>query len=558
MHDAEAFAALLLRWLDGATTPEEDALVNEELRDEAQRAVFVELCRQRGGIGEAIAQMRPRARRRRPWVAAAAGILLAAGVFLLLPSGGPPFARLERVEGGVLRADRAAERGDVLREGETLETDGKGRAVVAYDDGTRVELEPGTRVRVAPSFVVTQGAVTANVVRRTDPMVFRTPEGEATVLGTVLRLSVSGGATRLEVEKGLVRLTRLSDRRSADVAAGQFAVASAGAPPVAGLLLAPGAWRAAPGTAISRVFPDKEQFPGIQGRMGSAGVVLAWSGGAFDSKRGRLVVWGGGYTDYHGNELYAFDVGRLAWERLTEPHPRPKLGSDANDDGTPNGRATYNGLAYLAHADRYFALGGGVAGSGNEVCRAPWLFDFDAKAWSKRSEGPAALRGAACAYDPAGKKLWWSDSRGVHAYDVDSDRWTRHADEGSYYMTGAIDPKRGRFVLVGSGQVWAYDLRSAKPVREVWSTTGGDAVVHASNPGLDYDPVRERLTAWAGGAVHVLDPETRAWTAHPAPDAPPATPNGVFGRFRYVPSMDAFIAVTAPDADVRFWKPRRE
>jgi hypothetical protein len=36
--------------------------------------------------------------------------------------------------------------------------------------------------------------------------------------------------------------------------------------------------------------------------------MAAWGGGAHDTKRDRLIVWGGGHGDYGGNELYAFDV----------------------------------------------------------------------------------------------------------------------------------------------------------------------------------------------------------------------------------------------------------
>ncbi len=580
--DDDAFAALILRYLDGATSPEEEELLRAELRSGPRRAVFVDLCRQRGMLAEALAKAgkaRPARRRavvrrkRGPWVLAAAAAVLVAAVpgYLLLPGRAPAgIARLERAEGRVLRAGAPVPAGSVLAAGDGLETDVKGRAVVAFDDGTRLDLGPGTRIRGLDAaggkkLVVSQGTLGADVARQPagEPMTIRTPEGEARILGTVLRLAVSGGTTRLEVEKGIVRLTRLSDRKSAEVGAGQFAVASADADPVARPIalariaaMPPGSWLAAPGTSMSQVFPDPVRVPGIQGRMGPSAVVAAWSGGAFDARRNRLVLWGGGFTDYHGNELYAFDVDRLAWERLTEPNPAPNLNSDANADGTPNSRATYNGLAVLAHADRLFALGGAVAGNGFAVCTRPWLFDFAGKTWTRRSpagQNPEAGMGAASAYDRGGRRLWWGDGSGLFSFDAEQDRWTRHAEDKFYYQTAAIDSKRGLLVVMGNGAVAAYDLKN--PVRQAWKTTGGDAVVGSSNPGLDYDPVRDRLTAWAGGAVYTLDPETKVWTARQAPGAPARTPHGIFGRWRYVPAVDAFILVTAAGEDVRFWKP---
>jgi hypothetical protein len=108
---------------------------------------------------------------------------------------------------------------------------------------------------------------------------------------------------------------------------------------------------------------------------------------------------------------------------------------------------------------------------------------------------------------------------------------------------------------VGGEAVFSYDVRNGRPVRTAWKTTGGDTVVRASNPGFDYDPVRGRLVAWAGGPVFTLDPETRTWTSTPAPNAPAPTQNGIFGRWRYVPSLDAFVVVTAIDQNVHFYKP---
>jgi hypothetical protein len=50
------------------------------------------------------------------------------------------------------------------------------------------------------------------------------------------------------------------------------------------------------------------------------GVVNAWSGGVYDPVLDQLLIWGGGHTDYAGNEVYAFDMGSLTWQRLTDPY----------------------------------------------------------------------------------------------------------------------------------------------------------------------------------------------------------------------------------------------
>src|SRR5204863_9685163 len=194
--------------------------------------------------------------------------------------------------------------------GETVEA--TGRVVLRYDDGTTFDLAPGTLTKVfAARILLLRGSLTGDVQPQPQPFLIRTPEGEARILGTRFTLSVDSG-TKLVVQKGLVRLTRLSDGKSADVAAGQSAVASAGAAPVA---MAPGTWLTLPDTKMASVAAPTS--PG--GTSGPSAVIGAWSGGAFDTRRGRLVLWGGGYSDYAGNELYAFSLGAMSWERLTEP-----------------------------------------------------------------------------------------------------------------------------------------------------------------------------------------------------------------------------------------------
>lgn len=145
-------------------------------------------------------------------------------------------AKLLKVEGRVFllnAADRArAAEGHALAAGQGIETDSESLAVVLFSDGTRVELRAETIVREvsdrpAKRVVLAEGALVADVARQAQPMVFATPQAEATVLGTRLALAAAT-ETRLEVKEGKVRLQRLEDRRTVDVGAGQYAVAKKG------------------------------------------------------------------------------------------------------------------------------------------------------------------------------------------------------------------------------------------------------------------------------------------------------------------------------------------
>jgi hypothetical protein len=319
-------------------------------------------------------------------------------------------------------------------------------------------------------------------------------------------------------------------------------------------------WLTAPNTKMRSVAPANGQFPGTWGIVGPNSVIIAWGGAALDTRRSRLVLWGGGHADYYGNELYTFDVATLQWARITDPFVNPVMDQEVNADGTPNSRHTYGGLAYIAHADRFLGQGGSLAGSGFARCDRTWTFDFATKTWSNRNPPTTSGGGFGCSatYDPASRQLWWGSAAGSFAglwsYDYDANAWAkRNSDNFSEHMS-ALDTKRGLLVFVGGGEVFAYDVRNANFTRQPWTTTGGGPFIAKKAVGLDYDPVADRIVGWHGGAVYVLDPVSKAWTAYAPPGAPPTTSQGIYGRWRYVPSVNAFVLVTDWDRDVSFYK----
>ena len=221
--DDDAFVALVLRYLDGATSPDEDALLAAELQEnDARGEIFVSLSRQRGQLRELLSPKR--AARPIPWkwlLGAAAALLAGLVGYLLLSREGPaPIAVLERAEGAVSRSDGSSiSVGGALFAGQGIGTNGKGRAVILYPDGSRVELAAQTQVSGldvsgGKTLFVDRGVVSADVTKQPagHPMLLRGSQAEAKVLGTKFLLTVKPGSTRLDVQKGRVRLTRLSDR----------------------------------------------------------------------------------------------------------------------------------------------------------------------------------------------------------------------------------------------------------------------------------------------------------------------------------------------------------
>ena len=48
--------------------------------------------------------------------------------------------------------------------------------------------------------------------------------------------------------------------------------------------------------------------------------IIPWSGAAADDNNQRLIVWGGGHSDYAGNEVSVLNLnGTPSWQAITSP-----------------------------------------------------------------------------------------------------------------------------------------------------------------------------------------------------------------------------------------------
>lgn len=320
--------------------------------------------------------------------------------------------------------------------------------------------------------------------------------------------------------------------------------------------LSAGQWLELPNTKIRSVLPAP--LPYGNPRY----LVEAWSGGAVDSKRSRLIVWGGGHNDYHGNELYALDLTTRKVRRLTDPSP---IGSTSDcssilPDGKPTSRHTYGGIAYIVHADRLFAFGGSLASCGY-LSSDTWTFDFATSRWhAMKPSGsiPRADPGVMAAYDPETKKVYLKDNANLYSYSLENDNYTLLSSNQNvdYHLSGALDTKRRKFVMIGQGSVHVIDLKTGS-MTDV-KTTGDSAIINAASPGLAYDPIGDRMVAWHGGnKVYALHMETRVWTSITDSRGPGEEANhqGTFGRWAYVPHYGVFALVNDIDQNSYVFKP---
>lgn len=326
----------------------------------------------------------------------------------------------------------------------------------------------------------------------------------------------------------------------------------------AGQAIPPGlGWHELPGTVLRAVCPPNGFNNSTYEFHDSChNVTAAWNSAVMDTRRNRLVVWGGGHSDYLGNELYEVDLNTLKVNRITDPGlPVSESGCPESivNDTQPNSRHTYDGITYLENVDRMWVFSGSLARCGF-FSRGTWTFDFASLTWEKRAptgDIPNAGPGIVSAYDPNTGLVFLDDGHFFYAYDFKDNRYERLSGSNGigYHSTAVIDPVRKKFVIVGAGRVHVYDISRPRsffgPSRRILSTSGGDAVVKSIYPGLAYDPVSDRIVAWNGGdSVYSLELERGVWTPTTYPGGPgPALRNGTFKRWSYSPLLRAFVVV---------------
>ena len=325
--------------------------------------------------------------------------------------------------------------------------------------------------------------------------------------------------------------------------------------------LEPGHWLEVPNSNIRKVSPN----PVPKGNF-TAGTE-AWSGGAYDTKRDRLIIWGGGHKDYSGNEIYVFDVNALTWTRLTNPSYDVGgiVESGLYPDGKPRSRHTYNYIEYIPTIDRFCSFGAaGLYPSGVTSTDRTDCFNFNSLEWELRTRIPSSngRNESVSSYDPVTGFVYHKPnfSSKMAVYDPMKNIWTmkgRIFFKGSK-LTSAIDPKRQIMLFVGAGKFLSWDLKTGLDTSLTESMKGN--APSKRSPGLVYDPDSDRFIVWQGGAsVYVFNMDNLTWTKR----APAATNNvtppdqstwGTFGRFRYIPSKNAYIVVSSVDQNVFFYK----
>ena len=165
--------------------------------------------------------------------------------------------------------------------------------------------------------------------------------------------------------------------------------------------------------------------------------------------------------------------------------------------------------------------------------------------------------------------VWVRDKSSLYTYDFDDNQWAKVGGGTIPSLgkaSGAIDPVRRQFVIVGSDGVWTISLDGSDKTARRIETTGiniNPKEIAKRSPGFDYDPKRDRFVLWAAadvdktpGTVYFLDMDKKEWTSEkPAIGPTGSGGRGIFGRWRYVPKLDAFVAVKSSQGNVWVYAP---
>ncbi len=329
-------------------------------------------------------------------------------------------------------------------------------------------------------------------------------------------------------------------------------------PAMASLPTAPGQWGSVGTNTIASLIPN----PVPQGNTGQSAVTGAWNSGAVDPNNSRLIVWGGGHMDYSGNELYSFDFDTLMWSRLTNPSA-PTVDTSHYSDGTPSARHTYDQLEYLPHLNSFCAFGATYVYGRAVSFSSTDCFSLSTNSWMPAGtiDGIPNRGYSGTALDSVTEHIWLvagsNNDGSAYEYDPETNAWTtRYSGDSGHYrpnVTVAIDPVTRRLIVVGDGYYANYDISDPTNVTRTTNSSGGSAIVSVRAPGLDYDPVGQRMVAYGGrSTIYYLNTSTNVWTQANTSGVTPtaASATGTYNRFRYVPGINAFAVVNGVDQPV--------
>jgi hypothetical protein len=300
-------------------------------------------------------------------------------------------------------------------------------------------------------------------------------------------------------------------------------------------------------------------------------VIRAWNGAIADTAGNQLLIWGGGHTNYYGNEIYSLNLtaNPVTLTRIKDPTvPSNYINRATCVAGIPpgqpnfaaNSRETYAGLAYLPGPDRMYAFGGSLACTQGSSLLDTWTIPLQGLSSSTQWQHmdptitingafhPGAAGGnpgigVIADYDPNSGLVFLADTNMLYSYNYATNTYTQLTPYyGSYIseaLSGGVDPVRKLFVVLGncpnrtcSAGNGVFVANISNPVSVVvqdWTAAtmadsncaeflagGGTPLAsgftpnnEAWSPGITYDTVSQTFVGWPneGNSVYLMSPD---------------------------------------------------
>jgi hypothetical protein len=264
-----------------------------------------------------------------------------------------------------------------------------------------------------------------------------------------------------------------------------------------------GGWVRANTNKFSDVWPDSKDGPTPP--YSPWKIIDSHSGFAWDSKRGDLILYGGGHASTAGNDVYRWRGSSQRWERSSLPSKVVGVGVGPlynpidGPDNAPASAHTYKNNVYLEVADRLLTFGGAAFNTGGNFLKqradgsltptGPYLWD-PAKADGSKVGGTNGS-----GFDPSvlGGQMWQNRDTWVNGL----------GPQPTIYVSGAAAyaKENGKDVVyLSAGQgggsqkhLFRYTINNlATPTTDVWERIGINFYSAFSDQGVvAYDPVRK-------------------------------------------------------------------
>ncbi len=201
--------------------------------------------------------------------------------------------------------------------------------------------------------------------------------------------------------------------------------------------------------------------------------ISAWSGAAWDSVRGNLMVWGGDIGNEQGNEVYLFNALNGLWSRGSLPNaisvqPSGLVLTAEGPQHTPTSGESWDGVVYLKNVDRMAVVGmsrdGGYWQNANGTGTGPYFWD-PAKADPNRVAGlnTSIPPGSAPVNPNAVPDMWQNRANAATtslAFAHSMSAYTNQNGKDVVYITDQY------------GLLWRYTVNDLNPAHDTWEQFG--------------------------------------------------------------------------------------